>query len=182
MTGPGLVDKILAVHAALDDAGLPHAFGGALALAWCVGEVRATIDIDVNVFLGRAAVDRVLAGLPDAVSWGDADRAALAVDGQARLWWDRHPVDVFLNTTTFHEEAAGRVRDEVLADTALPFLDCADLAVFKVFFDRPKDWVDLTAMRDAGVTDWPRTIGVLVLHLGRDDDRIERLERLLAGG
>jgi hypothetical protein len=35
MTGaPSLADKIVAVHRALDAADLPHAFGGALALAW----------------------------------------------------------------------------------------------------------------------------------------------------
>ena len=46
-----LVDKILALHAALDDAEIPHAFGGALALAWCTERARGTIDIDLNVFV-----------------------------------------------------------------------------------------------------------------------------------
>ena len=39
---------------ALDDARIPHAFGGALALAWCTQRARGTIDIDVNVFVDRS--------------------------------------------------------------------------------------------------------------------------------
>ncbi len=47
----GLPEKIIAIHEHLAAAGLPHAFGGALALAWCTGRARGTIDIDVNVFV-----------------------------------------------------------------------------------------------------------------------------------
>jgi hypothetical protein len=48
-----LAQRLLAVHAALDDAGLPHAFGGAIALAYCTLEPRGTRDIDVNVFIAQ---------------------------------------------------------------------------------------------------------------------------------
>ena len=44
--GLGLAGKVIAIHEALLDAKLPHAFGGALALAYCVGEPRATRDVD----------------------------------------------------------------------------------------------------------------------------------------
>ena len=47
----GLPAKIVALHRALERAQLPHAFGGALALAWCTQRARGTIDIDVNVFV-----------------------------------------------------------------------------------------------------------------------------------
>ena len=43
-----------------------------------------------------------------------------------------------------------------------------------------EDWVDLEAMAHRGGTDWPRTLGVPVSHLGADDLRIARLERLLS--
>ena len=46
-SGPALVDKIVAVHDALERAGLAHACGGALALAWCTERPRGTSDIDV---------------------------------------------------------------------------------------------------------------------------------------
>ena len=57
----------------------------------------------------------------------------------------------------------------------MPFLDCGDLAVFKAFFDRTRDWADLEAMAEAGTLDVEAVVGVLARHLGADDHRIERL-------
>ena len=54
-----LADRIVAVHRSLAKARLPHAFGGALALAWCTQRARGTIDIDVNVFVSAADAARV---------------------------------------------------------------------------------------------------------------------------
>jgi hypothetical protein len=170
-----LAEQIVAVHRSLDEAGIPHAFGGALALAWCTQQARGTIDIDVNVFVppDRAAI--VLAALPGAVTWTEADLTTLARDGQVRVWWDETPVDVFASTSTFHDELAGRVRIEAFAGDHLPFLDCRDLAVFKAFFNRTKDWADLEAMAEAGHLDVDAVVGVLARHLGADDERIGRL-------
>ncbi len=175
----GLPAKMLAIHDALDAAGVDHAFGGALALAWCTQRARGTIDLDVNVFVPPERTDEILAALPDEVVAGEDDRALLVRDGQARLWWERTPVDLFLSTTEFHDAAAGRVRWEPFAGHRLPFLSCDDLAVFKAFFDRTKDWADLEAMRDAGTLDVATVAGVLVRHLGADDHRIARLRSLL---
>jgi len=174
----GIPGKMVRLHHALFAAGLPHAFGGALALAWCVGEVRATMDIDLNLFVGLDRIDAALEALPDGVTWEPADERTLHRDGQARLRWGRHPVDVFLNTTSFHEEAARRVRWEPFAGTDLPFLDCNDLAVFKAFLARPKDWVDLEEMARTGSVDIAATVGNLIPYLGAHDERIARLERL----
>lgn len=173
-----LVEKIVGVHRALDAAEVPHAFGGALALAWCTERARGTIDIDVNVFVDAAAADEVLAALPGAVTWTDEDRRLLLRDGQARLWWDGTPVDVFLDTTPFHRQAATRTRTEEFGGAAVPFLSCDDLAVFKAFFNRTKDWADLEEMAAAGTLDVDRVVGVIVRHLGADDDRIARLHAL----
>ncbi|MEL6892665.1 MAG: hypothetical protein AAFP84_13790 [Actinomycetota bacterium] len=171
--------KLPVVHDALASAGLPHAFGGALALAWCTERARGTIDIDVNVFVRIDRLDDVLAALPVDVSWSVEDRAALARDGQVRLWWDRTPIDLFLDTTDFHRAVGGRVRWERFGDRELPFLACRDLAVFKAFFDRTKDWADLEEMHAAGCLDGPAVVAVLADHLGVADHRIERLQRLL---
>ena len=173
-----LVDKIVAVHRSLAAAGLPHAFGGALALAWCTQRARGTIDIDVNVFLAPSETERALAGLPEGVQATAADRRLLERDGQARLWWDSTPVDLFLNTTGYHEEVSTRCRREWFGGEDLPFLACGDLAVFKAFFNRSKDWVDLEEMRDAGTLDIDWVGAILAEHLGADDDRIARLRSL----
>lgn len=173
-----LVEKIVAVHRSLDAAGVAHAFGGALALAWCTQRARGTIDIDVNVFLAPGQAAEALAALPQGVQATDADRRLLERDGQARLWWDNTPVDVFLNTTGYHEQVATRCRREWFSGEELPFLACADLAVFKAFFNRSKDWVDLEEMRDAATLDIERVAAVLAEYLGAEDERITRLRGL----
>lgn len=175
-----LVERILAIHRSLRAASVPHAFGGALALAWCTERARGTIDIDVNLFVGLDEIERALDGLPHGVRVSPDDRAQLERDGQTRLWWDATPVDVFFNTTDFHTQVAGRARVEPFAGEQVPFLACRDLAVFKAFFDRTKDWADLEEMAAAGTLDVPAVIGELAVRLGGDDARIERL-RSLAG-
>ncbi len=174
----GLPAKIVAVHDALFAAGLSHGFGGALALAWCTGQARGTVDIDVNVFVPPDQAPAVVAALPGEVSSTEHDLDLLRQDGQARLWWDRTPIDLFLSTDRFHDEVATRLRWEDFGGHRLPFLSCSDLAVFKAFFDRTKDWADLEAMVEAGSLDLDRVIGVLVRALGTDDHRVDRMARL----
>src|SRR5205085_2287185 len=104
--------------------------------AWCTQRARGTIDIDLNLFVAPDQAVAVLGSLPDGVSWDDDDIAAIERDGQVRLWWDRTPVDVFFNTTPFHERTAERRHLEPFLGEELPFLSCRDLAVFKAFFNR----------------------------------------------
>jgi hypothetical protein len=174
----GLPRKIVSVHRALAAAGFAHAFGGALALAWCTERARGTIDIDVNVFVPADRADAVVAALPRGVTATPEQLAALARDGQVRLFWDTTPVDLFLDTTEFHEQAAARARWEDFGGEQLPFLACSDLAVFKAFFDRTKDWADLEEMAAVGTLDADRVLGVLVRYLGPDDPRVARLAAL----
>ena len=175
-----LVGRIIELDQRLTEGDIPHAFGGALALAWCTQQARGTIDIDVNVFLPADTFDRVETALPDGVEITDRNRREIADDGQTRLWWDRVPVDIFFNTTRFHDDAAGRARREEFAGRQVPFLSCSDVAVFKAFFDRPKDWVDLAEMHAAGSLDVERIVGVLAIYLGPDDPRVARLVTLTA--
>jgi hypothetical protein len=150
----GLTTKIVGLHRALDVAQLPHAFGGALALAFCTREPRGTKDIDLNVFVGVDRLDELVAALPAAVAITEADRTAFASDGQSRLWWERTPVDVFLSNTPFHDHVAASVRHVPFAEVEeLPILACGDLAVFKAFFDRAKDAVDVAEMVKADALD-----------------------------
>jgi hypothetical protein len=173
-----LVRRIVALHRALDKAGLPHAFGGALALAWCTARARGTIDIDVNVFGDASRFREVVAALPQGISRDATQLAALERDGQARLWWDRTPIDLFLDTTPFHHEAFGRCRQEQFGGADVPFLACRDIAVFKAFFNRTKDWADLEEMKAAGTLEVEHVAAILVQYVGADDERVRRLESL----
>jgi len=173
-----LVEQIVALHAALTDAGLPHAFGGALALAWCTQRARGTIDIDVNILIPEQDYQRAIDALPADVKVTRQDIKILKRDGQARVWWHKTPLDLFLNSTDFHEEIADRIRWEAFAGESIPFLSCYDLAVFKAFFSRTKDWADLEEMYDAGTLDVERVQATLIRYLGADDERIARLAGL----
>ena len=69
-----VVERIVALHAALDAAGVSHAFGGALALAWCTERARGTVDIDVNIFVSHHAAEGVFHALPEGVEVTDDAR------------------------------------------------------------------------------------------------------------
>lgn len=169
------VDLMVRAHEALDSAGMRHAFGGALALAWCVEDARGTQDIDLNIFVPVDDLGRVLEVLPDDIEVSDRARMLLKRDGQARLWWSRIPLDLFLTNDSFHEAVAERVSQREFADRSMPFLACEDLAVFKAFFDRDKDWIDIRDMMIAGCVDEAELGGTLAYLLGTDDFRLDRV-------
>ncbi len=170
-----ILDAIIELHDGLDAAGIPHAFGGAFALLWCTGEPRTTIDIDLNVFAPPTETERVLKALPDELVATEDDLSKLAIEGQCRLQFDGIPVDLFLDTTPFHSDLRLHAIEHELAGRRLPFLGCNDLAVFKAFFNRRKDWADIEQMLRAGRLDVPYVTGVLSEYLGPGDERIREL-------
>ena len=105
-----LVDKVIAVCSALEHAAIPHALGGALALAYATEEPRGTRDIDVNVFVSSDLTARVLEALPNDVRWTQADVEAARRDGQVRVWWDETPLNVFFAEAPYHHEVDRRCR------------------------------------------------------------------------
>lgn len=173
-----LAQRLLAIHAALDAASVPHAFGGAIALAYCTHNPRGTSDLDINVFLPTEEAPRLAKALPPGITATAADWRDLARQGQARLWWENTPVDVFLNVDTFHESvAATEARLVPFAGRSIPVLSCRALAVFKAMFDRPRDWVDLGEMVDAGAIE-PDEIAADVRAILGPDRRVDQLLKL----
>lgn len=173
-----LAQQLLAIHASLASAGIPHAFGGAIALAYCTGEPRGTIDLDINIFMPHSEPDEAIAALPDEVVVAATNRRELLSAGQTRAWWDDTPIDLFFANHRFHETVRERVREVPFGDTTIPVVDCTSLAVFKAFFNRTKDWADLEAIAEAGQLDSDAVGGFLVDLLGKDDPRLERLRQL----
>jgi hypothetical protein len=174
-----LAERLVALHAALAGARIPHAFGGAIALAYWTLEPRGTRDLDVNVFLPAEDAPRVLDALPFDVIAPDA-AAAIARDGQARVWWDDTPVDLFFDYAPVHEMAARHARDVAFEGTTIPVLGPVELAIFKAMFDRTRDWADIEAMLAAGTVSRDDIVGGLRSMLGDEDPRWARLDAAVA--
>jgi hypothetical protein len=174
-----LVEKLFAIHDSLTKASVPHAFGGAIALAYCVEEPRGTRDLDVNIFVDSKKAERTLFCLPPGVRVRREDVAKVERDGQARLDWDGTPVDVFLNNVPLHQAVSGLVVWVPLKGREVPVLDCASLAIFKAFFDRTKDWADMEAIAEATPEDIDIAAATIADLVGPDDPAVKRLESLI---
>lgn len=179
MTGLSLAQRVVALDQAL--AAIPHAFGGALALAY-YAEPRATIDIDVNVFVPADQFDDVgtpLAALGVAID-DEAVAAVVRRDGQVRVLWDATPIDLFFNYDAFHDAAAMGRQVVPFAETAIPILAVDHLVVCKVVFGRPRDWVDIDAIV---VAETPIDVAEVLRWVGRiagdDDARYARIAAVL---
>ncbi|MFN2538826.1 MAG: hypothetical protein ABR549_11890 [Mycobacteriales bacterium] len=173
------VDKIELVDSALST--VPHAFGGALALAYHVESPRATADIDLNIALPVGQARDVLTALPAGVGWTDDDVTAIERDGQVRVLWDRTPLDLFFPQDALHDVVASRVLQVPFRGRTIPIISATDLTIFKTLFDRPKDWVDIAEMLEYGSVDAAEALGWVSRLLGRKDRRTQRLSALLVG-
>jgi hypothetical protein len=180
-----LSEKVLLLEAAFGHHRIPHAFGGAIALAY-YATPRATIDIDVNVFTPVAGAQAVLAMLEGlgADPIGAGERARLARDGQARIRWEATPVDLFFSYDAFHDSCLERRRRVPFGTgDAIHVLSAEDLVVFKAVFGRDKDWRDIEelafAVGDGLDVDYAR--GWVERILGAQDAGARRLARSLRG-
>ncbi len=173
-----LVDKLFAIHDALKAKSLPHAFGGAIALAYCIEEPRGTRDLDVNIFCDAADAANVLAVLPEGVRVTAEDIHRVERDGQARLDWDGVPIDVFLNNLPLHEVVSAAVVWVPLEGRKVPVIDCASLVIFKSFFARTKDWADIEAVAMATPEDIETAAKTLADLVGEEDEAFLRLDSI----
>lgn len=179
---PTLPEKVIVIHETLTDAKIPYALGGALALAY-YADPRATIDIDINVFIPTKRWRDVVEELSTlGVDSGDLDPAALERDGQCRLWWRDNPVDLFFAYDPIHAAMRKEVRRVPFAGVTVPILGPEHLAVCKAMFDRRKDWMDIEQMMvGADDLDLSEIEGWLVRMVGDQDPRLRRLRELKAG-
>jgi hypothetical protein len=178
-----LDDQVLEIEREFTASGIPHAFGGAIALAY-YATPRATVDIDVNVFLGLERAADVLAALGrlGAAPLDAEQRARLERDGQVRVSWRDTMVDVFFAYDPLHESCmARRGRAPLGDDDEIYILSAEDLFVFKVLFDRDKDWKDIRELIFCmgGQLDVPYVRDWLRRILPEDDARYVRFEETL---
>jgi hypothetical protein len=134
---------------------LPYAIGGAIALGF-YAPPRATIDVDVNVFVSPTeGLDTLLAALEEGVfvPAEPLDRLARRAreEGQFRGTVRGLRVDVFVPAIPFYARLRDRRREVILFGRSMWILSAEDLAVLKLMFFRRKDLADVEAiMRDQG--------------------------------
>lgn len=171
-------EKVVAITRMLENAGVPYAIGGAIALAY-YAVPRATVDIDVNIFLRESAgtdIVRSLAAL--GIQSAANTLPTIKRDGQTRLQWDNTPVDLFFAYDAFHDNASTRTRDVPYPPDRIRILAGEDLMVCKVVFDRGKDWLDIDQMLLATAGDLDvRDVRKWVVHIaGEGDQRTAHLD------
>ncbi|MGI8926671.1 MAG: hypothetical protein ACR2HN_08510 [Tepidiformaceae bacterium] len=147
--GAGLGWKLPALVRRLTECGIEHAIGGAMAAAYW-GIPRGTADIDVNIFLDQSEGASALACLaPLGIRPEQADAlASLERQGQVRLAWEETPVDLFFAYHAFHQSCRARAVEVPLDDHQITILSAEDLVIFKVLFNRPRDWGDIEQILD----------------------------------
>ena len=175
-------EKALAIARALDHGRIPHAFGAAIALAYAA-EPRGTVDVDINLFVSVERADEVLSLLHALGVAVDEPgmRERLSRDEQIRLRWTGTWIDLFFAYSPLHEACNERARTVTVLGQPIRVLSPEDLAIFKVLFDRPKDWVDLQGIvltrgerfEVAYVQRWVNAI------VGADDPRTAKLRAQL---
>lgn len=174
MTPLSLDAKVTRLAEVFDEAGIPYAFGGAIALAFYAAP-RATEDIDVNVFV---PIDRAEALLDRLRRLGVVGEPATAERAAHRmtLEWDRTPLHLFFSYDPFHESCRARAREVPFGEGRIRILAAEDITVFKVVYDRPKDRREvrevLLCMGER--MDVAYTLGWLERLLGPDDARVTR--------
>ena len=144
-----VIDLAVAAHGVLERAALPHAFGGALALN-LYAEPRMTMDVDVSVFVPWERRDEVLPLFGEIGFHPEPTTGPPVPEAGIRLRSDEHReyLDVFFALDAVYD----RVRDRSVTvpygtnDEELPFFTAEDIVMFKLSFNRPKDWVDIQSV------------------------------------
>ncbi|HVE46659.1 MAG TPA: hypothetical protein VNA57_07930 [Acidimicrobiales bacterium] len=145
---------VVALHDHFAGRRVPHAFGGALALNY-YAEPRGTIDVDVNLFVPLDDAPAVIENLSPLGLRPDPDDTTRApVAGMRLLGHHGEVADLFFSVDEHYAEVARRVRRFPFGSPPrrLPFLSAEDLVVFKLSFNRDKDWVDIRQLFVAGTS------------------------------
>jgi hypothetical protein len=173
---PSLPDKVVALHHALMQGGIAHAFGGALALAY-YAEPRTTVDVDVNVFVTAEHAGDIAAVLgPLGVDTTPLSGPTPAREGQVRCRWGRTPIDLFFSYDALHDAMRAATQTVPFGPDTIPILGPEHLVVCKAVFNRPKDWLDIDqVLATVDGFDAADAIKELERVVGSDDPRLTKL-------
>ena len=149
-------------------------------MAYWTQDPRGTSDLDLNIFVGLERIQDCLSALPTQVTCEPAARRQLETEGQARLWWDETPIDIFLSTVELHYRAEANLRIVEFDKGTIPVIGPVELAAFKVLFNRTRDWADLESMAEAGTLDAVEVAAALSGLVDSSDPRLQRLTHIAA--
>jgi len=178
-TTADVLDTADRVAALLERTGVSYAIGGALALAQH-GILRATRDVDINVFVHPGAVPSLLLalGAEGLVPEPEARRRA-DEDGWFSAWAGPVRVDVFVPSIDFSWTAEATRVQRPLREAPRWFLSAEALCVFKLLFFRTKDLADLEQLvRASESLDASQVHGWISGLMGEDDPRTEAWDRI----
>lgn len=177
------LDAGLRLAAALAAHGVSYALGGALAYGlW--GIPRATVDVDINVFVREESMDGLFAALRSLGIEVDADAARQdsANTGLIIARWADYRIDLFTPSIDFSWAAERTAVERSIDGRVARFLSAEAIAVFKLLFFRGKDVVDLerlVAVQGPGLDcDYVRRH--IVEMMGEDDERVRRWDTIVA--
>lgn len=181
---PTAVDVARRLADAFEGAGIPYAIGGALALAF-YAPPRATIDVDINVFVPpRDELVRVMAVL---ATVGFAADSPLTVaktaieEGQFRGRVDGLRVDVFVPAIAYYAEMANRRQRVELLGRPIDIVSAGDLLTLKMMFFRRKDLADVEAVlrHPPESLDRDAVRAKLIELAGADDERVREWDAIV---
>ena len=181
---PTAVDIARRLGDALAHEGMPYAIGGALALAY-YATPRATVDVDINVFVSpQDKLQQLLALLAEAGFSADTPETvaqSAQQDGQFRGRIDGVRVDVFVPAIPFYAEMASRTRQVPLLGRPIDILSPQDLVTLKMMFFRRKDLADVEAVlrHSPEGLDTDSVRARLVEMVGEDDERIREWDSIV---
>ncbi len=166
---------------ALEQAGIPYAIGGAIALTMH-GFARATRDVDLNLFCELkqlpAALETLRRGglqFDEAIALKEAES-----EGWFTAWDGAVRVDLFVPSIDFSWEA---FRSRVLlpfVGEELWFLSVESLCVFKLLFFRTKDLADLEQLvLTSDVLDHATVRNTVVGLMGETDERVKAWDSIV---
>jgi hypothetical protein len=183
VTALALDEKVVALERAFRAAGIPHAFGGAIALAY-YATPRGTHDVDINLFVPASELASVFASLSPlgVAAPSDEERRRGERDGQLRVRWQGTPLDLFFSYDALHDSCRDRRRQVPFPGERIAILSAEDLAIFKVLFAREKDWRDLRELLFAQGERFERdyALGWIERILPPGDERLVRFRALLS--
>lgn len=167
------------VGQALERAGVDYAIGGALALG-IHGALRATRDVDVNVFCEPEQLGKMFAALADAgVQVNDAAaRQEASTEGWFTGWLGAVRIDVFVPSIEFSWEAGRRRVQRPFGGSLLWFLSVESLCIFKLLFFRTKDLADLEQLVRTSTLDRVWVKETISSMMGADDPRVSAWDRI----